>query len=966
MNGAKPRQVVDAVRWVMDGVIRDKAQSTAIAKQYLELVDDARRRSSECLQLIRDGLRAEAREQALRAPSLMDVLAALHDPALARWPEFCQRFGLPVPSSLSAREVEELQEGMRALDQIGPLLTEWRIQNLRRDPVHVRLQTLWRLSRADKTSPHWREDAHRFEASAREELAEHYQRNLTLGKLDECWRLQQFLSKKEWTDPTALALSKRWATELLEHMPRTAHERALEVARLLHERFLEQDLAGASEHARRFETLKAFLSDTAAALPGEVSNEAEAAIRWIEQSQRQEERRRDASARLAALNALLAMQTSERADIEAALHAVEEIPPEEPWDDTFAAAHARIAQALARERRARAMKWLTASAAVIVLGAFAAWGIAAYRAATDAQSMAERLTALVEQGRLADADEVLASGRALGLHEYEEMSAAADLLAAAQEARKRDEQRFEVLMAEAGDPSARGARLRAVEEAEQLAFTAAQRERVAAWRESFAAAATTRQRERDAAFTQRVGELSEQLTVLAKAGPAQAGGKRALEAIEAQLRVLRAEADISAPARDAATPLRQRVERLRAEWDAVEAERGRSAEREADYARLQEAAGDPASYASALRRFAERWPEDPRAASCRQAAANDVAWAVIADWSARMQPFTGKPMPTDRATREKLSDAAAEHLSAYPLSPFRNQASYLSVALRPGSDLFDWCESVIRRPLMQLGELRLKDGKRYPILLNDALSTHVGTTAIVRIVPSRDEIDKPESRSFSLDTIVHEGESPQGLMARRADEVLGDTSLSAEERAIRLWAILTADESVEPLLRVALAEAFLERAPGVLPASAERWEATARTIEEANVPDVDWIAPATAATQAARRKATAALAGAPSAHDLRQEVAAAQLSAARAVASRFTPVGRVVLADGSKKIAWLPNANASRTGTVVAVVAGASEPVAIIEVSDATLHAIPAEALLFAVDGGVAGAAGPRTKDARP
>ncbi|MDA0802166.1 MAG: hypothetical protein O2819_00205 [Planctomycetota bacterium] len=954
----RPRQVVDAVRWVMDGLIREKAQSAAIAQQYGDLVADARRRASECLSLLRQGAWMEARELAARQPALLDTLAALHDPALARWPEFCKRYGLADPPGLSVRELDELQEGLRALEKLEPLLDEWRIQNLRREPAHVRLQTLWRLIRADPAGPFWRDDARVFEEPSLVELANAFSKAMVSGRLEECWRLQGFVARKEWKNPTALKVARKWEQELQALGPKTAHDRAAEIVRLLHERFQEQDVAGAKAKVKEFEALRFFLSDTGMPISGETAATADAAMQWIELQQSEEERRRNGAARLAGLRALHGLHTATREQLEEALRAVEEVPPEEPWEEDQLAVRMRIGQFVAQERRARAVKWLSAAAVIVATGTGMAWGVMKHRANQNAERLADQAIGFLEAGRLADAEGVLDSARQLGLDKHEVIVHASASLVAAQASRLKDDQQFEVLITEAGDPSTASARAASVDKAETRVSSTAQRERVAAWRAAYEAATQERQRARDAHFTDRVKTIAEQLADLSKGDPALEGAMQALIAIDAQIRSMETEPRISLPAKEALAPTRKRADRLSAEWAALRNERERHAAREADNAQLALAVTSPAAYAAGLRSFVDRWPDDQRAAEYRRAAGDEIAWEMVTDWSTRMRAFSGKPLPTSLTQQEKLAAALDDHVARHPLSPYKEDALVARALVSPSREWESWVEEFSKSPYVGLGLARVADGKVWYTRRSDSNFNKNSPHQSFRVIHSVDTLNASTLKTVPTDSILYLGDSPQFTMMQKARAVLDRRGLEPAEAMIQVWESMAWDTKVDPILRLLLTQELMDRLRSSLPGSAARWDEFERAIATAAVPVVDWIAPPTASSESARRRAEGALGSAPTVAQLRADQVAAQASAMRAMAATYVPVGRIVRDDAGRRIEFVPGAAQGAPGTkdrLVGVVSRPEAPVAIVNLvdQDGTKHLdlVPVGTLVFRASG---------------
>ncbi|MDA1007658.1 MAG: hypothetical protein O2800_01450 [Planctomycetota bacterium] len=944
-----PHQIVDAVRWVMDGVIREKAQSQAIAEQFNELVQETRRRTAHCLSLVRRGARLEARDAAFTKPPLPEMLAAIHDPVLERWSAFCERHQLAVPAKVNAAEVEEFNESMQELDRMEPLLRQWRLENLRRDPAHTRIQTLWRLIRADPTNSAWRKDAQLFEEPALLELDGVFYRDLALGRLDQCWSITSFTSRKEWNSPIAAARTRQWQSQLRDIAPRNAQQRALEVARLLHSAYQERNVGRAAEQMKEYEALQFFLSDSDQVIPEPVQSDVAAVVDWLCAQQVEEDRRRDGAARLCALDALMAGSSAKKEELELALVAIERVPPDAPWHDLRDLTYQRIAAMKGQERRARTMRWTAAIAAILVVAACAAAGIMWIRGNEDARILATQAEEQIASGRLLDAAQVLDNAVSVGLDTREPIIAAMESLRVAQAARKEDERKFEVLFSDAGDPSSRLARPGAMDQAEGLSFSIEQRERIDGWRKANAAGEAVRLRERNDAFAARVKTISDEIARVAKDGPDAVGASAALASVQAAARTLSLEQGVSPATRATLDPVIARIRSMDSVWTTVRSERSRAADRNAAYATVGTAASNPARYAQALQSFSEEWPEDPRATNCGSAASDREAWSWMMDWTDRMTPLQGRMWPTASSARQDAIQAAEAHASKFQQSPFAVSASQYAKLLTTDSSWSDWLDTVMTRPAMRVGELKLLDGKSFFYVIGHPLSGETPTAKLFAVIRSGETLNKPETRSFDRNKIARDGVSPQSTLSRVVLQVIQDSKIDAPKRAATAFDLVAHTKEVDPLLRLAIATELAKLVEAQLPGSAKRFEEFLTTCSERRVPDVDFLAPSNEASNRARKTAADLLEGAPTAAQIFSDDVAMRKEVTRALSSTFKPVGRVIATQGIRSIELLPGVTRAAGTRLVAVTASVTSAATVIPLGadGSNLGAVPLETLVF-------------------
>ena len=134
--------------------LTDSATARELYEAYRELNNAAVQRVAECEELIRKKQKIEAVLSARRAPDLFTMTDALRGPERDTLAELADLYEWHPLDELNWESVESLQTAVAGMDELRPLLTEFR-RIARTDQVDEKLHLLREISRMDKGNPEW-------------------------------------------------------------------------------------------------------------------------------------------------------------------------------------------------------------------------------------------------------------------------------------------------------------------------------------------------------------------------------------------------------------------------------------------------------------------------------------------------------------------------------------------------------------------------------------------------------------------------------------------------------------------------------------------------------------------------------------------------------------------------------------------------------------------------------------------
>lgn len=134
--------------------LTDSATARELYNAYLAADGVAAKRVLECGELIRKQQKIEAVLAARRPPELFDMLDMLICPERKQLDELADLYNWPRLTPLDMATIDELHEEVRAMDDLRPLLTEFR-RIARTDRLEEKLHLLREIYRLDRNNPEW-------------------------------------------------------------------------------------------------------------------------------------------------------------------------------------------------------------------------------------------------------------------------------------------------------------------------------------------------------------------------------------------------------------------------------------------------------------------------------------------------------------------------------------------------------------------------------------------------------------------------------------------------------------------------------------------------------------------------------------------------------------------------------------------------------------------------------------------
>ena len=160
---------LDEVRSIVNEVIRnfesENSEVDLLQDRLIELVESVNLRLRKCDQLLTQGLRGEALQEAEREPSIFDLVAELDFPEWDAWQVQVRSVGLPPQPDLLLDIASELNEAYNQHASIEKLLRQHRVFALARAPLADRIKVLRNIADRDPTNGLWQQDLVAYEKS---------------------------------------------------------------------------------------------------------------------------------------------------------------------------------------------------------------------------------------------------------------------------------------------------------------------------------------------------------------------------------------------------------------------------------------------------------------------------------------------------------------------------------------------------------------------------------------------------------------------------------------------------------------------------------------------------------------------------------------------------------------------------------------------------------------------------------
>jgi hypothetical protein len=196
---ARHEQVVDEIRAFLESTNQTRSASAEeLAKEYAEACLHANARLRQCADLLRRGLRAEAVHLAETEPNLLDLVAMLDMDEAAAWREICAAYEWPEAPALAMTSAAALNEAYADEAPLQNLASHLRVMALARAPLHERLVVMRKIAELDTTNSFWDDDVKLFERARVEEIREQIKAGTRANDAAAVGRLTEEIRSSPW------------------------------------------------------------------------------------------------------------------------------------------------------------------------------------------------------------------------------------------------------------------------------------------------------------------------------------------------------------------------------------------------------------------------------------------------------------------------------------------------------------------------------------------------------------------------------------------------------------------------------------------------------------------------------------------------------------------------------------------------------------------------------------------------
>ena len=873
---ARAQEIIESVRWAVQGVVKDHDAVAAIAERCAAAVRQVQSACERASRLARAGAHHEAVAILNSNPMLLEDAESFAQPALDEWIEFCTENLLPAPPLVDMEMIQELRQAVLRVGAIQPLLVKFRLQNLALESALSRLRTLRRIVACERAAPAAADpdlgpatklpcatesarqsDLIAFERAALKELLKDFDVAVGTGNLEQAQRIRADAAQGGWVIGEAALAAEKMLRMLADLLARDAADRARQLAELIHADYMAESLDSASEKLGEWRSLQPLIQGTSAQLPESVRESVTAVEHWLAERFADQERRTLERARLAALQALCEAAHGRLEALQAAFRSVE--GDREGCPEPLRTMVEQRLQSMRAHQRARRRMVVSCT----VLGVLVLLGVTAFAVQSTVQhfqanEIAAQARARLESGDVDGAAAMLEKARASGPATDAIVAAEAEIEAALERDHQRAAKVLE-LLALAGAPTAESADRTPIDQAELLARTTEEREALAQWRNTFAAAEAARRDARHGAFTQAIARATEALLAVATLDPVEHGTSARLTDLEEQISEMARREDVSSALRVSAEALVARARLLRegVELARTTAERARRAK--SMLADLSTSIRTPHRHAEALRTYARINPEAEEVSAFERAADLLVCWEAVAAWDELTAASRGAVATGSSTVNQQRQDLLGAYLVAHPASPLAAAAQRASAALSARAISSNAVKDMVEQwPPMRYRATRLRDGRTLYHPAGSSLSEAEVDGRHVLIVPAFTSTNTPKTSFQSIPT-AEVIESSPSAQSKLADELIAMLRIPAGELGVP--SILTAihkvcdAQAVDPAIRAYLALTLLEQLLVEAPALRAHIEPALVELREAQIDQIDWVKQ----SNPAQRRETAAL-----------------------------------------------------------------------------------------------------------
>lgn len=593
-----------------------------LAEAYGAETRQANERLSDCIQMLRKGLRSEAIQRASMKPNLLDWCAELDFPEVDDWLEIIQFYGITVPPLLDRDAALQLQEAIVDEQPLDELLRQHRRLAIAKAPLSWRLKVLRRLAEIDSVNSVWQEDQKEWEVIRLKQIPVELTKAIETASLDEIQELSAELMRPDWLIIPPKELCKK-ATDAAKSMIYKAQlAKIKKLTEDLHAAYSEGDEQAAE---RRYDAWQQFARSMVSPPPPDLAHSIEPAVEWIKECRATREKMELFELRSSVLENLL-LDGRPLAELERAYYEVASLqmgidPLLEQKYDT------RVNELRQASRRRTQIRVIAiAASALIVLVGVGLWQWRRTHQGTVGDAINE-LQGLVAMEDFQAADGLVSKLPPEVLNEPEVIALVESLKTKKTSEIERAERVSQLISeTEVEDPSRID--INKLRLAEKEAKTDEEKLRVKKVRSAFDDFESSIREQQTEAVKQAVAKFSSRLKQIEQL-PVESDSESEIDTLVLDLNKLTSEYPKSFEARDLVELTVKQAEAIKSGLRSRKQELSR---RQSSMRGLRNAAS-LLSFTAAIKNYAENLPQDPLTKQLKQALQEEQLWQNVESWS---------------------------------------------------------------------------------------------------------------------------------------------------------------------------------------------------------------------------------------------------------------------------------------------------------------------------------------------
>jgi hypothetical protein len=254
----------------------------SLAEDYAKACKEMIGRLRGCIAYLRSGNTAEAVRLAEVEPNLFDIYNLLDFPEREEWVAVLESLGQKLPPPFPKELARQLNDAYFAAASLEPLLKRYRMLAIERAPLAERLQVLRSIAATDPINPSWRKDLETFEEERLKELTREVDEAVASNDYVAMRKLQKEIAQN-WCVPVPVYLRDKLNIKLRGIHFQSLNKQLDELVGQLQQAHTDRDI---EKGQSLVEQIREIVSESGMAMPVDLSDRAEEAVRWLNEDKK--------------------------------------------------------------------------------------------------------------------------------------------------------------------------------------------------------------------------------------------------------------------------------------------------------------------------------------------------------------------------------------------------------------------------------------------------------------------------------------------------------------------------------------------------------------------------------------------------------------------------------------------------------------------------------------------------------